>query len=107
MTLPEITEAIGVPPGYYDSLGPMPPSMSRLVACVRETGLPEEALPDAAGRPGKGYTGKLTVERWIWDDYCIWVTFDEYGRSKGHYLLEVYGSKATGWRAWSRQNLGL
>lgn len=89
MTPSEVATAIGLPPDHYDSIGPMPLSMSPSGKTIRETGLPRNYLPDAAGRPATEYPEKLGVERWIWDDYWIWVAYDKRHQVIGYYLLEV------------------
>lgn len=92
MTLPQVTAAIGVPPGQYD--GQQPPTGPQLTLSgpfavyERETGLPVKCFPDAGGRPGR-YEGTLTVERWMWSDYWIDAAFDNNGKTVGFYLLKV------------------
>jgi hypothetical protein len=87
MTLREVEEAIGMPPGRYCSYEPLPLSMSPVGNYLRETGLPAASLSDA------GTIDKLTVKRWIWDDHWIWAAFDENGKVVGYYLLEAIGGR--------------
>jgi hypothetical protein len=87
MTLSEVEDVIGMPAGSYGTICDIP-SMTPLRQ-IRKTGLPIESLPDAAGRPGIGYIGKLTVEHWSWDEYVISVALDEAGKVVGYYLYKV------------------
>jgi len=90
MTLEEVEVVIGQPPGNYDTKHRIgTPSMGPLGRCVRETGIPDSSLDDAAGRPGPGYSGPLKVKSWLWNDYWIWVAFDDHGKTVGYYLIEV------------------
>jgi hypothetical protein len=89
MTPAEVEAAIGLPPGYYDTTGPLPPSMSPIGDYVRSTGLPTKNLPDAEGRPSPDYPAKITLKMWTWSDYWIWVAFDEREKVVGYYLLKV------------------
>ena len=78
MTLSEVENAVGTPPGYYRST-PLFTTMQP-VDVIRVLGLPLETLAE---------TPPPNVERWIWDDYCIWVAFDNDGKAVGCYLLKV------------------
>jgi hypothetical protein len=84
MTLPQVTKAIGVPPGLHYTNGPPPPSLSSFAPFVRETGLSPALVLNAATRSSE----KLTVKRWLWDDYSISVGFDEDGEAVGFYLVD-------------------
>jgi hypothetical protein len=87
---PSLAEAaVGVPSGDYATQPRIGGILSEFGHVIRETGLPSTALPDAAGRPAPGHPEKLVVERWCWDDYWIWVAFDESGVTVGYYLLKV------------------
>src|SRR5262249_47668133 len=86
MTFVEVQNVIGQPPGNYDTIHPRLQGATWLtVSYVRKTGLPPEKLPVGASMPGPGYPGRLTVQTWIWDDYCIWVAFDGAGKTVGYY----------------------
>jgi hypothetical protein len=82
MTLSEVEQEIGMPPGWYCSFPEMPPSISPLGKSVRNSWAP---------KPSSGYAGPLTENRWIWDDYWIFVDFDKNGRAVGLDLLEDEG----------------
>jgi hypothetical protein len=90
MTPAEVEAAVGMPPGYYDTTRPpMPMSMSPIGKVVRYTGLPENNLPDAAGRPSPNYPAKITLQMWTWSEYWIWVAFDKENKVVGIYLLTI------------------
>lgn len=83
MTLDEVENAIGCPAECYGI------QLSMRVAKVeRQTGLRYESLCDGPGRRFIADREQLTVERWTWDEHCIWVAFDGGGRVVGAYLLE-------------------
>jgi hypothetical protein len=90
MTQSEVETAIGMPPGDYDTKNFFKSLTSGPFGeYVSQSGLPDSSLPDANNRPSPGYSGKLTVHRWIWEDYWIWVAFDERDMVVGYYLLEA------------------
>jgi hypothetical protein len=90
MTLDEVKTVIGQPPGDYDTIHPRLQGRTWLsVSYVRKRGLAPEQLLVGASEPGPGYPGRLTLETWIWDDYCIWVVLDGDGKTVGYSLLEV------------------
>jgi hypothetical protein len=82
MTRAEATEAIGLPPGYYEGERPMPPSMSRIVCTppLNQAGLAYEAVDGAE---------RKMMEVWVGQDFVIWVRFGEDGAAVGSYLLEL------------------
>src|SRR5262249_22286451 len=73
MTQEEVETAIGLPPGYYDGVGPMPVSMSGIVSIFREAGLPSNKLSDARNANDDS---RVTIQFWVWEDYCIWTACD-------------------------------
>jgi hypothetical protein len=89
MTLVEVEAAIGMPAGDYSSTPNLRPRMGPFGNHINESGIPSTCLPDAAGNAKEGYVKPLTVKRWTWDDYWIWVAFNEDGKTVGYYLLEV------------------
>jgi hypothetical protein len=94
MTRDEVETAIGMPPGDYDTsqhFGGL--TSGPFGDYVKKRGIPPDGLPNAAGRRGAGDSEKLTVQRWTWDDYWIWVAFDERDRVVGCYLLETVDDK--------------
>jgi hypothetical protein len=78
MTLPEVQRAIGRS-ADHSSIPLMPLSTGPFGTYLRKTGLPLENVhaPDQV----------VTVEHWTWDDYWIWVAFDEDGKAVGYYLM--------------------
>src|ERR1700722_10202424 len=87
MSPAEVDAALGMPPGYH---GKKPPKGFGLAGgpfgdIVREVGLPSSLLPD---RSRAGDAGVIRVERWIWEDYWIWVAYDANEKVFGYYLLE-------------------
>ena len=83
MTRAEVTDAIGLPPGYYEGERPMPPSMSRIVRPppLKQAGLAYENLDGAE---------RKMLEVWVGRDFVIWVLFGEDGAAVGSYLLELH-----------------
>jgi hypothetical protein len=83
MTRAEVTEAIGLPPAYYEGERPMPPSMSRFVRTppLKQAGLAYEDLDGAE---------RKMLEVWVGQDFVIWVLFGEDGAAVGSYLLELH-----------------
>jgi hypothetical protein len=86
MTRAEVTEAIGLPPGYHEGRRPMPPSMSRFVRTppLKQAGLAYEDLDGAE---------RKMLEVWVGRDFVIWVLFGEDGAAVGSYLprLQICG----------------
>jgi hypothetical protein len=79
MTPAEVERAIGMPPGEF---APLTASMSRgYPQYIRESGLPSETA-DA-----EWVHAKVTVQRWRWEEYAIYVAFDEEQKAVGYYLL--------------------
>jgi hypothetical protein len=89
MTLNEVEAAIGMPAGNYSGTPNLSPRMGPFGKFVKESGLPSTCLPDAVGRPMGGYLEPLTVKRWTWNNYWIWVAFNEDGKTVGYYLLRA------------------
>jgi len=82
MTASEVEAVIGEAPGFHDSGGPMPTSMSPTGSCVRESGIPLSKVLDE-----KYLEVKLAT--WYWDDYWLWVAYDASDRVVGCYLFKV------------------
>jgi hypothetical protein len=80
MTRAEVTEAIGLPPGYYEGRRPLPLSMSRFV----------RTPPEASGVAYEDLDGaeRKMLEVWVGRAFVIWVLFGENGAAVGSYLLE-------------------
>src|SRR5262245_36009970 len=84
MTLTEVEEAIGAPPGIHTDISPAFLAR-RFPQHVRESGLPSETAE------ADWVHAKLTVERWSWEEYSINVAFDDDGKAVGYYLLQWPG----------------
>jgi hypothetical protein len=91
----EVEAAVGVPPGIYHgwvgSSGP-------LGECLRQTGIPFQTLTASGGQ-----RNGLQIDAWEWQDYHLWVAYDETGRAVGCYLLEGYLFHRD--RSWDRRPL--
>src|SRR5260370_10207207 len=79
MTRAEVTEAIGLPPGYYEGERPMRHSMSRFVRSppLKQAGLAYEDLDGAQ---------RKMLEVWLGPDFVIWVLFGESGAAARSHL---------------------
>ena len=81
MTLAEVTEAVGLPPGLYAApIG----NTYFSYELVSQAGFPYASLPSIHDEQAE--IG-LSVERWFWDEGMLWVAFDKAGKSVGCYLL--------------------
>jgi hypothetical protein len=84
MTPDEVERAIGMPPGEF---APLTAYMSRgYPQYIRESGLPSETA-DA-----EWVHARMTVQRWRWEEYAIYVAFDEDEKAVGYYLLQWPGA---------------
>jgi hypothetical protein len=83
MTLSEVEQVIGAPPGEYDDATLIRSSMT-FIYTLRESGISDQIAYKsvANGRGG------LELQHWTWDDYCIEVALDDKGTVVGYYLLE-------------------
>jgi hypothetical protein len=88
MTETEVNATIGMPPGYYDGIGPMPLSMSSIGEISQETGLPHRNLYLEHG--GIRDDENMTVKTWICEDYWIHVAFDKNKMVSGFYLYKTF-----------------
>jgi hypothetical protein len=74
MTHEEVQTAIGAPQEDFDlPWGDL--------TIIREIGLPSAHLRDLSGF--------ATGDQWFWDDFCIWVVFDDRGQAVGLYLIDT------------------
>jgi hypothetical protein len=80
MTPAEVETAVGVPSGIY--YAPFNCSSGPLGKCIQEAGVPFKTALERGTR--------LESEQWCWQDYWIWVVYDDTGRAVGCYLLEGY-----------------
>ena len=90
MTPMEVEKAIGVPPGRYDEWEPPRGGITsgQFGIDLRESGLPRASLPHSFP---EWRDSDLTIERWVWDDFWIWVVFDKDEKVVGFYLLKSSG----------------
>lgn len=88
MTLTEVTDAIGEPPGYQNGI-------SRIRGSIQygETVKDSDDSKDSVSVPDEFYQNsyfkEFKYEFWIWQDYVIGVAFDEKGKAVRYYMLEV------------------
>jgi hypothetical protein len=87
MTRAEVEAVIGMPPGWYDSKHRegLPPSMEPFGHTVKESGLSYKEVDDLSTR--------VTEETWFWEDYWIWVYYDETEHAVRTELIEVLDDK--------------
>jgi hypothetical protein len=82
MTIQQVEDAIGLPPGYYEGEYPRPPSMGRF---VRTPPLRQSGIVFKSRR-----VDDHKLHAWIGRTYAIWVIFDDQDTAVGSYLLEQY-----------------
>jgi hypothetical protein len=109
MTPAEVEAAIGMLSGYYNGLGPRPPSMGPFAETVRESGVPSEQLNGRTYCDSYGRNHKVTKDAWVWAKYWIWVAYDQDGKLISYSLLEVNGRPRNSTNPWDflRQFFGL
>src|SRR5262245_19328208 len=83
MTLSEVEQVIGAPPGEYDDATLIRASMT-FMHTLRESGISDQIAYESVAND----RGGLELQHWTWDDYCIEVALDDKGKVVGYYLLE-------------------
>jgi len=76
----EVEQVLGVPPGDYSNRSPH-------VAIVKYKRIETVGSEDDKTAPGRA------MEFWKWDEHCIWVAFDDEGKSVGFSLAKVTDPK--------------
>jgi hypothetical protein len=99
ITLGMTQQEVEMQPGNYSST-PVISSMIPIGDCIRKMGASERVEQDfQAGR----------VRSWTWDEYQIWVTFDEDGKATGYHLLQDITEyrRSSDFFEWLRELLGV